>query len=40
MAIGSSRVPRRQTASHGAVQIQPQTDGNGLTSAATAYASS
>ncbi len=40
MAIGSSSVPRRQAASHGAVQIQPQTDGNGLTSAATAYASS
>ena len=39
MAMGSSRTPRRQAASHGAVQIQPQTDGKGLTSAATAYAS-
>ena len=29
MAIGSSSVPRRQAASHGAVQIQPQTDGKG-----------
>ena len=28
--------PRRQATSHGAVQIQPHTDGNGLTSAATA----
>jgi hypothetical protein len=36
IAIGSSSVPRRHTASHGAVQIQPQTDGNGFTSAATA----
>ena len=36
IAIGSSSVPRRQAASQGAVQIQPQTDGNGLTSAATA----
>ena len=36
MAMGSSRTPRRQADSHGAVQIQPQTDGNGLTSAATA----
>jgi hypothetical protein len=36
MAIGSSSVPRRQTDSQGAVQIQPQTDGNGLTSEATA----
>ena len=36
IAIGSSRTPRRQAASQGAVQIQPQTDGNGLTSAATA----
>ena len=34
--IGSSSTPRRQAASQGAVQIQPQTDGNGLTSAATA----
>jgi hypothetical protein len=34
--IGSSSVPRRQAVSHGAVQIQPQTDGKGLTSAATA----
>src|SRR5664280_2093642 len=40
IAIGSSSVPRRQADSHGAVQIQPHTDGNGLTSAATAYASS
>ncbi len=40
IAIGSSRTPLRHTVSHGAVQIQPQTDGNGLTSAATAYASS
>ena len=39
MAMGSSRTPRRQRASQGAVQIQPHTDGNGLTSAATAYAS-
>ena len=36
IAIGSSSTPRRQAASHGAVQIQPHTDGNGLTSAATA----
>ncbi len=34
--IGSSSTPRRQAASHGAVQIQPQTDGKGFTSAATA----
>ena len=34
--IGSSSTPRRQAPSQGAVQIQPQTDGNGLTSAATA----
>ena len=36
IAIGSSSTPRRQADSHGAVQIQPHTDGNGLTSAATA----
>ena len=36
MEIGSSSTPRRQATSQGAVQIQPQTDGNGLTSAATA----
>jgi hypothetical protein len=36
MEMGSSSVPRRQAASQGAVQIQPQTEGKGLTSAATA----
>ena len=40
MAMGSSSTPRRQEDSQGAVQIQPHTEGNGLTSAATAYASS
>ena len=40
IATGSSSVPLRHADSHGAVQIHPQTDGNGFTSAATAYASS
>ena len=36
IAMGSSSVPRRQAASQGAVQIHPQTEGKGFTSAATA----